>query len=164
MRAEDYQAIAKWFDARPAAKRALRLTAKGAVVLVYLLYAGLLAVLAVLHDARLWRVVAVPASVFVIGTLLRAAINRPRPYEALNYTPLFPKTTKGKSMPSRHAFCAAGIAVAAFYISPPLGLLSGVLAVCVAVSRVLSGVHYPSDVLAGLALGAALAWGGFYWL
>ena len=47
-----------------------------------------------------------------MGTLLRAAINRPRPYEALNFTPLFPKDTKGQSMPSRHCFSAAAIVAA----------------------------------------------------
>jgi membrane-associated phospholipid phosphatase len=99
--------------------------------------------------------------VFVLGTLLRAAINRPRPYEALNFTPLFPKDTKGQSMPSRHCFSAAAIVAAAFTVWVPLGVTACLLAAVVAVTRVLTGVHYPSDVLAGLAFGAGAAVIGF---
>jgi predicted amidohydrolase len=94
-------------------------------------------------------------------TLLRAAINRPRPYEALNFTPLFPKDTKGQSMPSRHCFSAAAIVAAAFTVWVPLGVAACLLAAVVAVTRVLTGVHYPSDVLAGLAFGAGAAVIGF---
>ena len=65
-------------------------------------------------------------------------------------------------MPSRHAFSAAGIAVTAWYVWPPLGVPAGALALVIAVTRVLSGVHYPGDVLAGLAFGSAAAWVGLY--
>ena len=102
-----------------------------------------------------------PAAVFVLGTLLRAAINRPRPYETLNFTPLFSKDTKGQSMPSRHCFSAAAIVAAAFTVWVPLGVAACLLAAVVAVTRVLTGVHYPSDVLAGLAFGAGAAVIGF---
>ena len=39
----------------------------------------------------------------------------------------------------------------------PLGVAACLLAAVVAVTRVLTGVHYPSDVLAGLAFGAGAA-------
>ena len=65
-------------------------------------------------------------------------------------------------MPSRHSFSAAGIAVTAGFVWPPLGIVAGLLAVCIAVTRILSGVHYPSDVLAGLGFGAVVAFAGLY--
>lgn len=71
------------------------------------------------------------------------AINRPRPYEALNFTPLFPKDTKGQSMPSRHCFSAAAIVAAAFTVWVPLGVAACLLAAVVAVTRVLTGVALP---------------------
>ncbi|MFJ7047785.1 phosphatase PAP2 family protein [Streptomyces sp. NPDC101112] len=40
---------------------------------------------------------------------------------------------------------------------PPVGTTCGALAVPVAVERVHSGAHYPSDVAAGAALGLASA-------
>jgi undecaprenyl-diphosphatase len=38
-----------------------------------------------------------------------------------------------------------------------MGLICIPFAVCVALSRVVLGLHYPSDVIAGAAIGAALA-------
>ena len=153
MTAQRYQAIFDWFRARPAALRALGYAQKISVLGVYLVYGAVLAVTLWQRSGQFWRVLAVPAAVYVLGTLLRAAINRPRPYEALNFTPLFPKDTKGQSMPSRHCFSAAAIV--------PLGVAACLLAAVVAVTRVLTGVHYPSDVLAGLAFGAGAAVIGF---
>ena len=157
MTAQRYQAIFDWFRARPAALRALGYAQKISVLGVYLVYGAVLAVTLWQRSGQFWRVLAVPAAVFVLGTLLRAAINRPRPYEALNFTPLFPKDTKGQSMPSRHCFSAAAIAAAVWYVLPPLGAVLAVLAVIIAVSRVVTGVHFVSDVLAGLAFGLVFA-------
>lgn len=161
MTADRYRAVIGWFRARPAAKRLLRAASLGAVTAVYLLYVGLAFRLALQRDPLLWPFLAVPAGVFVLGTLLRQAIDRPRPYETLAFTPLFPKDTRGQSFPSRHCFSAACIAVAAVRVSPVCALILGVLALLIALTRVLSGVHYISDVLAGLVFGAAAAGAGY---
>lgn len=128
MTAQRYQAIFDWFRARPAALRALGYAQKISVLGVYLVYGAVLAVTLWQRSGQFWRVLAVPAAVYVLGTLLRAAINRPRPYEALNFTPLFPKDTKGQSMPSRHCFSAAAIVAAAFTVWVPLGVAACLLA------------------------------------
>ena len=76
----------------------------------------------------------------------------------------FPKDKTGQSMPSRHCFSAAAIAGTAWYVLPPLGAVLAVLGVLIAISRVVTGVHYISDVLAGLAFGsvfAVLGWNAF---
>ncbi len=160
MTADRYQAVLDWFRARPAAKFLLRAVSLGAVAAVYLLYAGLALWLVWRRDPALWSFLAVPAAVFVLGTALRRVINRPRPYEALGFAPLFPKDTKGQSFPSRHCFSASCIAVAALRVCPAAALVLGLLALLIALSRVLSGVHYPSDVLGGLVFGAAASWLG----
>lgn len=154
MNAQQYRAVIGWFNARPRAKKALRAVSLGTVGAVYLLYLGLLTWLA-WHCmwSQLGPTVVVPALAFLAGTALRAAIDRPRPYTKYGFAPLFPKDKPGQSMPSRHCFSAAAIAAAAWYVLPPLGLVLGVLAVVIAVSRVITGVHFVSDVLAGLAFG-----------
>ena len=64
-------------------------------------------------------------------------------------------------MPSRHCFSAAAIAATVWYVLPPLGAVLAVLAaVVIAVSRVVTGVHFVSDVLAGLAFGLVFAVAG----
>ncbi|HEY2577059.1 MAG TPA: phosphatase PAP2 family protein [Streptosporangiaceae bacterium] len=58
------------------------------------------------------------------------------------------------SFPSGHAASAAAFAVGAAVEKPCLAAPVGALALAVAGSRVVTGVHYPSDVLGGLAVGA----------
>ena len=155
MTADRYRAVIGWFNARPAAKKLLRAVSLGSVAAVYLLYAGLAVLMMLRGNSLLWPLLAVPAVVLVLGTALRRAINRPRPYETLGFTPLFPKDTKGQSLPSRHCFSAACIAVAAIPVSPAAAAVLAGLAVVIALTRVLCGVHYISDVLVGLVFGAA---------
>ena len=164
MNAEQYRAVIGWFNARPAAKKALRLVSRSAVALVYLLYLGMLAWLAWHRMGQLWPALVVPASAFVVGTLVRKLIDRPRPYTALGFTTRFPKGKAGQSMPRRRCVAAAAIAGTAWYVLPPLGAVLAVLGVLIAISRVVTGVHYISDVLAGLAFGgvfAVLGWNAF---
>ena len=155
MTADRYRAVIGWFNARPAAKKLLRAVSLGSVAAVYLLYAGLAVLMMLRGNSLLWPLLAVPAVVLVLGTALRRAINRPRPYETLGFTPLFPKDTRGQSLPSRHCFSAACIAVAAIPVSPAAAAVLAGLAVVIALTRVLCGVHYISDVLVGLVFGAA---------
>lgn len=61
------------------------------------------------------------------------------------------------SFPSGHSASAAAFATAVALESPWLGAVAIPLAAGVAVSRVYTGAHYPSDVLAGAALGAGAA-------
>ena len=70
MNAEQYRAVIGWFNARPAAKKALRLVSRSAVALVYLLYLGMLAWLAWHRMGQLWPALVVPASAFVVFAVL----------------------------------------------------------------------------------------------
>lgn len=153
-----------WFMARPAARAALRAAGRLLPALVYLPYAALLGGLALRGDARLARAVWVPAAAFALGSLLRAALNRPRPYEVYGLPPLVEKQTRGKSFPSRHLFSAAVIAAAFWWIEPRLGPAMTAVSALLAAVRVLAGVHFIRDVLAGAALGGALGWLGFWGL
>lgn len=62
------------------------------------------------------------------------------------------------SFPSGHASNIAALAVALFLLWPRGAVLYAVAALLVMASRVIIGAHYPSDVLAGAALGASTAW------
>jgi undecaprenyl-diphosphatase len=64
------------------------------------------------------------------------------------------------SFPSGHSASASAFAVSVVVECPPLALPVGVLAAAVAFSRIYTGVHFPTDVITGAALGAAIAAGG----
>jgi len=90
-----------------------------------------------------------------INTIGKRSIRRPRP--VLDPVPLSrqlkrqPITT---SFPSGHAASAAAFATGVALESPAWGAAVGPIAFSVAMSRVYTGVHFPSDVLAGAVLGA----------
>ena len=105
------------------------------------------------RDGRWIKVTAVPAIFFVLLTVVRRGINRPRPYETWNISPLIYKDTEGKSMPSRHVFSATIIAMAFFSIWQPAGIFFLIWSLLLAFIRIMGGVHYPSDVFCGFLLG-----------
>ena len=104
----------------------------------------------------------IPASGFVILSLLRKKINAPRPYEEWTIKPLFDRDSPGQSMPSRHVFSATIISMACFHASLSLGVILLVLSALLGLVRVLGGVHYPKDVVVGYI--CALAWGVIFFL
>ncbi|MCC6736170.1 MAG: phosphatase PAP2 family protein [Bauldia sp.] len=61
------------------------------------------------------------------------------------------------SFPSGHATTAGAFIVCGFLLFPRLRLLFLAIGLTVALSRIIVGAHFPSDVLAGLFLGAAWA-------
>lgn len=63
------------------------------------------------------------------------------------------------SFPSNHSVIAGASAMAIWALHRALGWVAAVCAVAAAASRVVVGVHYVHDVLAGLALGALVSWG-----
>lgn len=92
----------------------------------------------------------------VIGTFW----DRPRPYEAHpGMVHLFVPVSHDPSFPSDHATAAFAIAVSIFLRNRRLGLLTLGMAAVIGLSRVVVGIHYPSDIVGGAVLGtlAALA-------
>ncbi|MBN1935795.1 MAG: phosphatase PAP2 family protein [Anaerolineae bacterium] len=87
-----------------------------------------------------------------LSTLVKYTVRRRRPQEL---TQFYTSKHDRYSFPSGHATRMAAIAVIVSAWAPPLTLPAWALALLVALCRVLVGVHYLSDVIAGLAIGAA---------
>ena len=62
------------------------------------------------------------------------------------------------SFPSGHAVRLAALAVSVAFFYLPLGWLLGGMALGVAAARVAVGIHYVSDIVVGLSIGALVAW------
>lgn len=163
---------ARWtapLRAHPRATRALLAANKLLTIVGYVAYPLLLVLLALealgFEDggggsasagALLARCIIVPAISFVAVSAFRRVYNAPRPYEALDIQPLIAKDTRGKSFPSRHTFSMFMIAASWLAYQPIVGCALLTAGIVMGTIRVLGGVHFPRDVIAG-ALAAAAA-------
>lgn len=90
----------------------------------------------------------------VFGNLiLKNIFARPRPYVVNADAHVIIKKLSSYSFPSGHARCATESAVAIFANNKKWGTVAIVIAVLTAFSRMYLYMHYPTDVLAGAALG-----------
>jgi undecaprenyl-diphosphatase len=110
---------------------------------------------------RRWKVASASALASAgLALLVNQAIarvwHRPRPYQS--HPGVYHLTrSRDPSFPSDHASAAFAIALAVLLFDRATGLAFLAVAVVIAVGRVAIGAHYPSDVAAGLAVGAASA-------
>jgi diacylglycerol kinase family enzyme/membrane-associated phospholipid phosphatase len=125
------------------------------------LWFGVAAGLAVTRNRRARRgavrgLIALSVASAAANVLSKQLVGRVRP--AADITPIVRRLTRAPrttSFPSGHSASAAAFATGVLLETPILGAPVAVAAVAVAASRVVTGAHYPSDVVAGVTLGAA---------
>jgi membrane-associated phospholipid phosphatase len=109
---------------------------------------------------------AVAAAIWTpIGMLLALAVNQPittmvaerRPYMVYPALLVLAQHSLAFGFPSHHAVFAGAITATLFMVSRQLGCWAGLAALVMAFARVYIAAAYPSDVLAGLLLGAAVS-------
>ena len=93
-----------------------------------------------------------------IAHVLATVVDRPRPFVAdPGSVHLFVRHAADPGFPSDHATAAFAIATALLLRNRVWGAVVLVFAAILSVGRVAMGIHYPSDVLAGAALGSLAA-------
>lgn len=140
-----------------------------------LVVAGVIAVIYICFNKEFGeRAIVTVLSASCITTAVKSGVRRLRPYAAGNVAKadnfLTADLDADMSFPSGHATASSGFFAAlsirfrkAYIIAP-----SAVLVFLIVLSRLYLGVHYPSDVLAGLVVGIgmaflwALVYKGFY--
>jgi undecaprenyl-diphosphatase len=136
-----------------------RLTRSANHGLLWFVIAAVLAIRkGVTRRAALRGVVSITGASFTANVVLKTLFPRRRPPAEL--LPLERRLTKrptSSSFPSGHAASAAAFTTAVALESPRAGLAVAPLAAAVAYSRVHTGVHWGSDVLAGAAVGTGVA-------
>ena len=159
-----YDHIAGKIENRPIFLRLLRTFNRFMTVVMPMIYLTLLATTYLQEGLgkQVLVYVFVPASGFVILSLLRKKINAPRPYEVWEIVPLLDRDSPGQSMPSRHVFSATIISMACLHASLSVGLILLILSAILGLVRILGGVHYPKDVVVGYM--CALVWGVLFFL
>ena len=88
---------------------------------------------------------------------LKHKTSRPRPYQVYTAISVAAPALDRFSFPSGHTLHAVSFSLVAVAGFPALAPLLYPLAALIALSRPVLGLHYPTDVLAGALLGAAVA-------
>jgi undecaprenyl-diphosphatase len=95
--------------------------------------------------------------------LLKRWTRRPRPFRACPGVIAHVPPLDEFSFPSGHTLQAVGFTIVALAWYPALAPLLIAFTTLVAASRIILGLHYPSDVLAAIGIGGALG-GASLWL
>ena len=129
------------------------------------LWYGLLLGLLAWRGADAWPAVAHLLAAGVACTLLykliKSSTSRPRPYQRNSSIVRSAVPLDRYSFPSGHTLHAVTFTMIAVAYYPALAWVLVPFTALVALSRVVLGLHYPSDVLAGALIGAAVASASF---
>jgi undecaprenyl-diphosphatase len=87
---------------------------------------------------------------------LKRWTRRPRPFRCCDGVVAHVPPLDEFSFPSGHTLHAVSFSIVALAYFPALAPLLFTLCALIAASRVVLGLHYPSDVLAAVAIGSAL--------
>ena len=79
----------------------------------------------------------------------------PRPFDILGFNPLIPES--GNSFPSGHASFFSALAFSLFPFSKKMGSWFILGAILIALARIMTGIHWPLDILAGFIVGALVS-------
>ena len=108
--------------------------------------------------AAVCSMIALVGSLLLNNILLKPLVNRVRPYEVIDGLVLIGKKATDGSFPSGHTAASIASAVAMCrYLKKRWSVPLIVLALMISFSRLYIGIHYPTDVLAGLLDGILLA-------
>lgn len=91
-----------------------------------------------------------PLIAIIVSKTIRKIINRRRPYLAFSYLSLPQKNEP--SFPSNHTCSAFIISYMFFYVSYEIAIILLIIATISSVSRIIIGIHFPLDILGGIAL------------
>ncbi|MEW1615037.1 MULTISPECIES: phosphatase PAP2 family protein [unclassified Streptomyces] len=106
--------------------------------------------------ALVWAPLAAALAV-VVNIPIRGFVERPRPFNDHEGLEVLIHGKTDFSFVSDHATLAMALAVGIFVANRKFGFVALGLALFAGVSRVYMGVHYPTDVIGGFALGTAVA-------
>jgi undecaprenyl-diphosphatase len=108
-----------------------------------------------------WRVVALAgvnaALLHTLYPIIKRRFRRKRPFHVDARLPSLLKTLDEHSFPSGHAMTITGVMAPIVLAWPAMTVSAVVIILSMAWSRIATAHHYPTDVIAGIALGVALA-------
>lgn len=133
-----------------------------ALYLAYILVALFLALLLFSHYSKrekliIFLITGISAVIARLGVteLIRFLYHRPRPFSVLPVHQLL--TDNAWSFPSGHATFFFAMATAIYLYNKKWGVFFFTAAILMTISRVIAGIHYPSDIVVGALIGITVA-------
>lgn len=158
-----YNSIEKWFNSHEKALKLLLFLYKYMSWAIAASYGVLIIYCIACKDAfSTVKVITVPLTVFIVVTVLRYCIDCKRPYTKYPIHPLVVKDKTGESMPSRHMVSITIIAMVWLYICIPVGIILWILSIVMGTVRVLTGVHFPRDIIVAAIVSIILGYIGLW--
>jgi undecaprenyl-diphosphatase len=115
------------------------------------------------HDDRkkgtqeVLMILAIAGIAWAAAHILKDIFHTLRPFVVLSDAKnLFPGETGG-AFPSGHATFYSALAMMMYFYHKRIALWLGSVALIIGISRVISGIHWPVDILGGFILGPAIA-------
>jgi undecaprenyl-diphosphatase len=105
-------------------------------------------------------IVSVVCTHFLVMPIIHIYWQRLRPFVVLGTPHLFTVETYG--FPSGHTMLSFTIATIAYFFNRRVGLGLYILRICIGMTRISGGVHYPLDVIGGAIIGTIVAVGVIY--
>ncbi|MBR5047317.1 MAG: phosphatase PAP2 family protein, partial [Eubacterium sp.] len=153
MTGQDYDRYVSFFRKNPGWVDRIQFLNRLLTLTGYIVYPVILIYLFYKKNRKIITYLLIPAMAFGLVSFFRKKYNRPRPYEDPDIRTLTRREKSGDSFPSRHVFSYLLISVLLWSLCPGAGILMMVSGLVLAAIRVILGVHYPSDVIAGTILG-----------
>jgi len=160
MKKKDYEYMLRYINNHKIIKESLIILSTLSPILIIVSYC-IVVIVSFLNQTSLFKITLIPLITLLLVSLLRSLINKPRPFEEFDFQPLVAHSI-GKSFPSRHTACACIIALTFIYLQHPFSYIMIGVALVVALTRVLTGVHRISDVLVAILISSICGLLGFY--
>jgi len=127
---------------------------------VWIVFAALLLLLRKQRRYGLSAACALTLDLAACNLILKPLIGRQRPFLLRPELPLLIHPPGDASFPSGHTAASFAVVFALRTAGSPLWVPALVLASLIAFSRLYLYVHWPSDILGGIVLGAVVGWAG----
>ena len=95
---------------------------------------------------------------FIITEIIRYFFPRIRPFVENSVNLLIGYNTTESSFPSGHAAFFFALSMVVYFYNKKAGILFFIASFLISISRVFSGIHWPSDILVGAIVGIFSGW------
>ena len=93
----------------------------------------------------------------IVTEIIRLFYHRPRPFLAESFFPFINHVDSG-SFPSGHMTLWWAVTAAVYFYNKKLAVALAVASLIMGIARIYVGVHWPSDILGGMAIGILSGW------